>query len=199
MSKIRLNYCSLLLLAAFSLQCTQNKRSIVTNKNSNYSGDRIISFGDQKYFKSLTGGKGYGILKKQNNTYFKHFIKFKNYKIESQKNDVSVTLITEQPLNSENVKVNLITYIKNRKADSIQFYRKMAGETYGRYNCLSYFDREKNKIWQIKYFPSATNRPADIVSYSSSNISSSGIIKTDSVYYLDESLDAVMQKYNLYY
>lgn len=54
---------------------------------------------------------------------------------------------------------------------------------------------------QIKYFPLNPLRgnSIGIVSYTESSINVDGTIKSDSLHYLDESLDVEMEKYNLYY
>lgn len=79
--------------------------------------------------------------------------------------------------------------------------RNISGDEFAKYNCLSYFNTKTKKIWQIKYFPLNPLRgnATGIVSYTISSIKSAGIIETDSIYYLDESLDTAMDKYHLYY
>lgn len=109
-------------------------------------------------------------------------------------------LIKEEQLRNENnLKINLFTFKDGKKIDSIEFYRNISNIGRGLYNCLSYFDKKTNKIWQIKYFYFNEGNSVDIISYKEISISSDGTIQSDLLHYLDESLDVEMEKLNLYY
>ena len=189
-----------LLVIFFGICCKQSKNTLPHgNQISN------IFFGDSElakkyYFKTLVAGNEVFLLKKQNEKYQKVYFNFKDYSYSLSK-DITIKLIKEVLPNKKNVKINLYTYRGKDKIDSVQFYRNISGEGFGKYNCLSYFDKKTNKIWQIQYFPSNPLRDdsSGIISYSENNITFDGRIKSDSLHYLDESLDAEMEKYNLYY
>lgn len=197
------SYSALMLTILVSICCKQavdtSSKNIVHNKNY-FVGDSILA--NENYFNSLKNGKGDLVLKKQNEEYLKQYSLSENEELYiTLKNNLSIKLVKEKRTDRSIVKVNLFTYVNNKKTDSIQFYRNISGDGFGNYNCLSYFNAKTNKIWQIKYFPLNPLRgnSVGIVSYTESSISTDGTIKSDSLHYLDESLDVEMEKYNLYY
>lgn len=107
--------------------------------------------------------------------------------------------IKKQSVHEDKTKINLYTFSGNKKIDSIPFYRNIADSGRGEYNCLTYFDQKTNEIWQIRYFYLNGSKSADIVLYEKSSILHDGKIQSDSLIYLDESLDAEMEKLHLYY
>ncbi|UCA59708.1 hypothetical protein KB553_22330 [Chryseobacterium rhizoplanae] len=197
------SYFALLLVILISICCKQavdtSSKNTLYNKNY-FVGDSILS--NANYFSSLKNGKGYLVLKKQNEEYLKKYSLTESNEFDLHlKNNLSIKFIKEKQKDKNLIKVNLFTYINNKKTDSIQFYRNISGDGFGNYNCLSYFNKKTNKIWQIKYFPLNPLRgnSVGIVSYTESSISVDGTIKSDSLHYLDESLDVEMENYNLYY
>ncbi|SDI15737.1 hypothetical protein [Chryseobacterium jejuense] len=197
------SYSALMLTILVSICCKQavdtSSKNIAHNRN-HFVGDSILA--NANYFNSLKNGKGYLVLKKQNEEYLKQYSLAENNEHSLPlENNISIKLIKERQTDRNIIKVNLFTYVNNKKADSIQFYRNISGDGFGNYSCLSYFNAKTNKIWQIKYFPLNPLRgnSVGIVSYTESSISTDGTIKSDSLHYLDESLDVEMEKYNLYY
>ncbi|WP_160139942.1 hypothetical protein [Chryseobacterium sp. c4a] len=193
---------SSLLIIFVGICCKQSKNPLPgRNQISDpFFGDPILA--KNNYFETLVKGNDKLFLKKQNAKYLKEYSKFGDNELSyTSQNTISFKFVKVKLVDKENVKVNLITYLGSKKVDSIQFYRNISGNEFGTYNCLSYFDKKTNKIWQIKYFPSNPIRgnSVGIVSYKKSSITSDGTIKSDSLYYLDESLDVEMDKYNLYY
>lgn len=194
---------ALLLIILVSVCCkkTVDNSSKNAGHNKNYfSGDSIIA--SPNYFNSLKNKKGDLVLKQQNDEYLKKYtLSENNESYFPLKDNVFIKLVKEKQTDRSIIKVNLFTYVNNKKTDSIQFYRNISGDGFGNYNCLSYFNTKTNKIWQIKYFPLNPLRgnSAGIVSYTENSISADGTIKSDSLHYLDESLDVEMEKYNLYY
>lgn len=192
-----------MLIIILSIGCKQIKNtSFKTESQSHihFLGDSILA--GLNYFSSLKNGKGDLVLKKQNAEYLSKYSLTENNEFYLHlKNNLSIKLVKEKRTDRNIVKVNLFTYVNDKKTDSTQFYRNISGDGFGNYNCLSYFNAKTNKIWQIKYFPLNTLRgnSAGIVSYTESSISADGTIKSDSLHYLDESLDVEMQNYNLYY
>jgi len=151
------------------------------------------------YFKEIAFDKGFSTLEHQNFIYLKEFSNFNKIEFKSSTLDnINLKIINENSNKNKEIKVNFYTYKNGIKIDSIAFYRNISGHGYGKYNCLSYFDKNTSKIWQINYFP-FKNDQSFIVSYSESNITSEGKIKLDSLHYLDESLEVEMENYNLNY
>lgn len=193
----------LLLLIILSIACKQIKNTPLKTESQNhlyFSGDSILA--SPNYFNSLKNKKGDLVLQQQNEEYLKKYtLSENNESYFPLKDNVSIKLVKEKQTDKSIIKVNLFTYVNNKKTDSMQFYRNISGEGFGNYNCLSYFNAKTNKIWQIKYFPLNPLRgnSAGIVSYTENSISADGTIKSDSLHYLDESLDVEMEKYNLYY
>ncbi|QXU49164.1 hypothetical protein KYG33_20815 [Chryseobacterium sp. D764] len=195
------SYFALLLTILISICCKQavdtSSKNIAHNENY-FIGDSILA--SANYFNSLKNGKGYLVLKKQNEEYLKKYSLTKNNELYLPlENNISIKLIKEKLEGKNTIKVNLFTFINNKKTDSIQFYRNIPQSELGMYNCLSYFNSKTGKIWQIKYFHSDNNKGLNIISYTERNISSDGSIKSDSIQYLDESLDLKLDELNLYY
>ncbi|WP_336959506.1 hypothetical protein [Chryseobacterium contaminans] len=194
---------ALFLIILISICCKQavdtSSKNALHNKNY-FVGDSILA--KANYFNFLKNRKGDLVLKNQNEEYLKQYSLSENDELYiTLKDNVSIKLVNEKQTDRSIVKVNLFTYVNNKKTDSIQFYRNISGDGFGNYNCLSYFNKKTNKIWQIKYFPLNPLRgnSIGIVSYTESSINVDGTIKSDSLHYLDESLDVEMEKYNLYY
>ncbi|REC60666.1 hypothetical protein DRF65_19680 [Chryseobacterium pennae] len=197
------SYFALLFTILISICCKQAVES--SSKNVTYNKDYFVGdtiLASPNYFNSLKNKKGDLVLQQQNEEYLKKYtLSENNESYFPLKDNVSIKLVKEKQTDRSIIKVNLFTYVNNKKTDSIQFYRNISGEGFGNYNCLSYFNAKTNKIWQIKYFPLNPLRgnSAGIVSYTESSISPDGTIKSDSLHYLDESLDVEMEKNNLYY
>jgi len=161
--------------------------------NNVFLGDSKISLGHEKYFKNLVRTKGYIILKDQNNKYKNAYAKFdKSELINSNSKNLKFKLIKKY-LNKD-YRIVLYTYLNGKKRDSTEFYRNSNDHKLQNYTCMSYLDLKENKIWKIEYFSQG-----EIIFYGSDKINIDGSIETDSIYFLDESLDALMQNYNLYY
>ncbi|WP_394773622.1 hypothetical protein [Flavobacterium sp.] len=98
-------------------------------------------------------------------------------------------------------RIVLYTLIENEKKDSIEFYRNVDDLKYepSNYTCLSYLDLKVKNIWQLKYFSSPVDKSVGYIIYEKKKIMENGKIETDSLFYLDESLDVEMEKNKLYY
>jgi hypothetical protein len=186
----------------FSFCCKQNNKHLVDESKHGYINHFVGDFtlSKRNYFKTLTTGNTAQLLEKQNSLYLKNFFQYQSEKISSL-NAVNIKLIKENSSNKKDIKINLYTYLGNKKIDSIQFYRNISGDGFGYFNSLSYVDTKTKKIWQIRYFPINPLRgnTVGIVSYTEKSITDEGNIKTDSIHYLDESLDVEMVNYHLYY
>ncbi|MFN3022003.1 hypothetical protein ACK1KB_13650 [Chryseobacterium sp. TY3] len=195
MAKIRNLIIQFLILLFIS--CTISCKYKNNAKIKQFVGDSLIS--TKLYFTILTTKKTSQLLENQNNLYIKNFSKFKSTTI-STSTDLNIKLIKANTPNEKDLKINLYTYLKDKKVDSIQFYRNLSGGKFGHFNTLSYFNSKKNKFWQIQYFPTNPlrgNTPG-IISYTEKSITQEGLITTDSIHYLDESLQAVLDENNLY-
>lgn len=163
------------------------------NKQSynNFFGDSTIGLGKEKYFKSITKQDGSSVLEKQNNLYKSRFSSFEKSNVINAKYQ-----LVKQILKSKNdYRIILYTLLNDKKKDSIEFYRSTVDKEIPNYTCLSYLDVKNNKIWQLKYFATDT----EIILYMNNDVKKDGSIKRDSLYFLDESQDVKMDKYNLYY
>ncbi|KIC03677.1 hypothetical protein OA88_02700 [Flavobacterium sp. JRM] len=186
------------------ISCNRNKGNTIKLDNNQstilFFGDSIL--GTKNYFKNLTKEKGYTILKKQNDLYQKSYLNFENGDI-SQFNTENINFKFEkQFLNSEKkFRIVLYTFVDSKKKDSIEFYRNVDDLKYepSNYTCLSYLDLKNKKIWQMKYFSSPVDKSVGYILYKKNKVMENGKIETDSLYYLDESLDVEMEKYKLYY
>ncbi|WP_172426973.1 hypothetical protein, partial [Flavobacterium sp. ACN2] len=89
----------------------------------------------------------------------------------------------------------LYTLLNDKKKDSIEFYRSTVDKEIPNYTCLSYLDVKNNKIWQLKYFATDT----EIILYMNNDVKKDGSIKRDSLYFLDESKEAKMDTYKLFW
>jgi hypothetical protein len=202
MKNSKLYYLFSTFLIIFSGVCCKQNKSNISQTNTLtkdlFWGDSMLA--KKSYFKAITFEKEFSILEKQNKKYLREFSYFNKNNLKSTNlNNVLLKLVKENSNNIKEVKVNLYTYKNGKKTDSLDFYRNISRDDFGRYNCMSYFDQKHHKIWQIKYFPSIGKEPSNIISYSESTINSNGKIKLDSLHYIDESLDVEMDKYNLYY
>lgn len=166
-----------------------------------FSGDSILAM--KNYFEHLTDDdKGYLILKKQNESYQNHYANFINTdSLQFSSNNIQFKLEKQFLSNEKNYRIVLYTLIDNKKRDSIEFYRNVNDLRYepGSYTSLSYLDLKNKKIWQIKYFSSRVDKSVGYILYAKNKVMENGKIETDSLYYLDESLDVEMEKENLYY
>jgi len=166
-----------------------------------FSGDSILAI--KNYFEHLTDDdKGYLILKKQNESYQNHYANFINTdSLQFSSNNIQFKLEKQFLSNEKNYRIVLYTLIDNKKRDSIEFYRNVNDLRYepGSYTSLSYLDLKNKKIWQIKYFSSRVDKSVGYILYAKNKVMENGKIETDSLYYLDESLDVEMEKENLYY
>jgi len=194
--KIKYSLLTVILLTIFNICCTKKKNTVFSNQQNSYLGDSTLS--EKNYFKTLVHGDTYSILNKKNEKYKKFYSTYDENRI-SLPNDISIKIIDEKLCSKDNLKINLYTFNKNKKIDSIRFYRNISGKNYEKYNCLSFFDKKNNKIWQINYFPSDFEKSVNIISYLEMSIKPDGTIKKDSLRYLDESLEVIMQDNNLYY
>ena len=195
------SYFILLLTILISICCKQatdiSSKRVTQNKNY-FVGDSTLA--NTNYFNSIKYKKGYLVLKKQNEEYLKKYSLAENNEFNlSLENNISVKIVKEKHGDKNEVKVNLFTFINNKKADSIQFYRNIPQSELGLYNCMSYLNTKTGKIWQIKNFHSKNDKEVNIISYTEKIISSDGSIKSDSIHYLDESLDVKLDELNLYY
>lgn len=188
-------YLFISFLVLFGLSC--KKESIISShQTQNYFfGDQKIA--DKLNFKILKDKEGYIVLKNQTELYKKNYLNFKDlagYKSANIK-------FKKQFLNGgKNYRIILYTLLNNKKTDSTEFFRHTTGFKYepSNYTHVSYLDLKNNKIWQLKYFSSPAAKSAYPVSYEVSKIEN-GKIKSDHLYFLDESLDTEMDKRNLYY
>ncbi|MCU7618773.1 hypothetical protein NZ698_16380 [Chryseobacterium sp. PBS4-4] len=191
------------LIILLSFYCKQNMSPSSKAKEQNIDsilGNSILA--KENYFNLIVGKEGDIILKKQNKEYFDKYSELKDEKnFYISQNSLSIIFEKEKLTHKDNIKINLFTVVGNKKIDSVQFYRNISGNGFGMYNCMSYFNPKTNKIWQIQYFPLNPLRgnSVGIISYTESSITSDGHIRIDSLHYLDESLDAEMEKYSLYY
>ena len=173
------------------------KQDLVPNRQTQkyFIGDQKLA--DKLYFKTFKNKGGYAILKNQAELYEKNYSNFKDLPSYGSAN----IKFEKQFLNGgKNYRIVLYTLLNNKKTDSIEFFRHTAGFKYepSNYTHVSYLDLKNNKIWQLKYFSSPAAQSADPVSYEVSKIEN-GKIKPDHLYFLDESLDAEIDKRNLYY
>ena len=192
-----MNRSKFILLVILNFVFLQNIKSQATTKNNIFLGDSRISLGDEKYFKSIANTKGYLLLEKQNSLYQKNFTDFnKSDLIMSNFKNMTFKLVKQVLNKNKEYRIVLYSLLDNKKKDSIEFYRnkKNATPNYN-YVCLSYLDLKNNAIWQIKYFTPGS----DIISYKKIEIKKNGSLESDTLFYLDESLDVEMSKYNLYF
>jgi hypothetical protein len=165
-----------------------------------FVGESVI--GTDSYFDNLTEGKGYSILTKQNEFYQKNYAGFLNTDIYQLSSGNVNFKFEKQFLNSEKkYRIVLYTYFNSKKKDSIEFFRNVDDLEYepSHYTCLSYLDLKNKKIWQMKYFSSTADKSIGYILYKKNKIMENGKIETDSLFYLDESLDVEMEKNKLYY
>ncbi|MFH7015053.1 hypothetical protein [Flavobacterium sp. FlaQc-47] len=182
------------------LNTEDSLRSIYMSGKNIFSGDSILAI--KNYFDHLTENKGYLILKKQNESYQKHYANFINIDTpQSHSTQLNFKFEKQFLSNEKKYRIVLYTLIDNKKKDSIEFYRNVNDLKYepSNYTCLSYLDFKNKKIWQIKYFSSPINKSVGYILYEKNKVMANGKIEKDSLYYLDESLDVEMEKNNLYY
>lgn len=193
--------CAIIVLILLGISCKKNEvPEKITNLTDYFFGDSTMAQSD--YFKLIIGENGYNILKKQSDLYRqKYFDSEKDNLPNVKKGNLTIKLIKGNPLDKNNPRILLYTFVDNKKVDSLQFYRSSNNIRYSSdvYTCLSYFDEKTNKIWQARFFSYDKDKQWDIASYKQSTILSDGKIKNDSLYYLDESLEVEMEKHNLYY
>jgi len=186
-------------LVTILFSCKKNNGLSEKQNKEIFLGDSIIM--ENNYFQNLSEANGYSILNTQNNLYQKKYFNFKNSDV-SQLRDNIYFKIEKQFINKgKKYRVVLYTLINNIKKDSIEFYKNVKDLQYepSNYTSLSYLDLKHNEIWQIKYFFSSVDKSVGYILYAKNKILENGKIETDSLYYLDESLDIEMEKNKLYY
>ncbi len=174
----------------------QNILAQNVSKTDVFLGDSSLGLGYEKYFKSIASSKESLILDKQNSLYQKKFANLnKSELLSSNFNKVKFKLV-KQILNKNEYRIFLYSILNNIKKDSIEFYRnkKNATPNYN-YTCLSYLDLKHSAVWQIRYFTPGS----EIISYKRIDIKANGSLQSDTLYYLDESLDVKMSNYKLYF
>lgn len=166
-----------------------------------FLGDSTLE--TKNYFQSLTDSTGYALLKKQNELYLKKYLDFLNDNILQIGSDRNIKLKFEKQLfkNKNEYRIVLYSFLNDKKIDSLEFYRNAAHLEYepSNYTNLSYLNLKNGKIWQIKYFSSPVDKSVGYIFYGRKKILENGKVETDSLYYLDESLDVEMEKNKLYY
>ncbi|GAA3767894.1 hypothetical protein [Flavobacterium ginsengiterrae] len=166
-----------------------------------FLGDSILE--TKNYFQNLTDTTGYTLLKKQNELYLKNYLDFINNNIPQIGSDRNIKLKFEKQLfkNKDEYRIVLYSFLNNKKVDSLEFYRNATHLEYepSNYTNLSYLNLKNGKIWQIKYFSSPVDKSVGYIFYGRKKILESGKVETDSLCYLDESLDVEMEKNKLYY
>ncbi|WDF61612.1 hypothetical protein PQ462_09535 [Flavobacterium sp. KACC 22758] len=191
-----MNRNKIILIAILNFCFFQNILAQNVPKTDAFLGDSSLGLGYEKYFKSIASSKGNLILDKQNSLYQKKFTNLnKSDLLSSNLNKVKFKLV-KQILNKKEYRIVLYSLLNNIKRDSIEFYRskKNATPNYN-YTCLSYLDLKHNAVWQIKYF----TPDSEIISYKRIDIKVNGSLQSDTLFYLDESLDVEMSKYKLYF
>lgn len=173
-----------------------------------YKSDKEVFLGDsvlaiKNYFENLNNNTGYVILKKQNELYLKNYSNFLNNDIPQISSSTNIKLKFEKQLfkSKNEYRIVLYTFLNDKKIDSVEFYRNVTALEYepSSYTNLSYLNLKNGKIWQIKYFSSPVDKSIGYIFYGRKEILQSGKVETDSLYYLDESLDVEMEKNKLYY
>jgi hypothetical protein len=199
MIKNRLSFLIIFLVILFSLSCKQSESSFIKQNQNNFLGNQTLS--KNSYFESITESKGYIRLKDQNTLYENTYTKIKSSDVFQFQTGHIKYKFEKQLLNTkENYRVVLYTLIDNKKKDSIIFYTKENDLKYEfkGYTCMSYLNLKTNKLWQIKYLSYSHNDSVGIVSYEENSVLANGTIQSDSLHFLDESLDVEIEKNNLY-
>jgi hypothetical protein len=184
------------IIIMLGISCKKDNKNISDKNNKTYfTGDQKLA--DKSYFETLTAKEGYVILKKQNDLYEKNY---SNFKSSGSLTSAYIRFEKQFLKDKKNYRIVLYTLMNDTKTDSIEFYRNTTGFKYepSNYTHISYLDLKTNKIWQLKYFSSPADKSCNLISYQVSKIDN-GKIKPDSLFYLDESLDAELEKRNLYY
>ncbi|TDO94968.1 hypothetical protein [Flavobacterium sp. 245] len=179
-------FLATLLVISFAFTKNQKENQISTY----FLGDKLLA--KKGYFDNLTEDKGFPIIKKQNDLYEKNYSEFNDIVHDSNSN---LKFKLQKVINEKKYRIILYTILNNKKKDSIDFYENIANiRGKDDYYCLSYLDLKKNEIWQIKVFSSKANKNLSFISFAKKKVTKSGNIKTDSLYYLDESLE--LELYN---
>lgn len=186
-------------LAIILFSCKKNNGLSEKQNKDIFLGDSIIM--ENNYFQNLSEANGYSILSTQNKLYQKKYSNFKNSDISQLKDNIKFKFEKQFLNEKRKYRIVLYTFIHNTKKDSFEFYRNVNDLKYepSNYTSLSYLDLKHNKIWQIKYFSSPIDKSVGYILYAKNKILENGKIETDSLYYLDESLDVEMEKNKLYY
>lgn len=166
-----------------------------------FLGDSTLE--TKNYFENLTDSTGYVLLKKQNQLYVKNYLDFLNDDISQISSDKNIKLKFEKQFfkNKNEYRIVLYSFLNDKKVDSLEFYRNVTDLEYepSNYTNLSYLNFKNGKIWQIKYFSTPVDKSVAYILYERKKILESGKLETDSLYYLDESLDVEMGKNKLHY
>lgn len=194
------------------LKKAQTTDSLITSNDNvfdaNYELVHNIFLGDstletKNYFENLTDSTGYVLLKKQNQLYVKNYSDFLNDDISQISSDKNIKLKFEKQFfkNKNEYRIVLYSFLNDKKVDSLEFYRNVTDLEYepSNYTNLSYLNLKNGKIWQIKYFSTPVDKSVAYILYERKKILESGKLETDSLYYLDESLDVEMGKNKLHY
>ncbi|MFH6966958.1 hypothetical protein [Flavobacterium sp. FlaQc-28] len=195
--KNKLPFAIFFAIVLFGFSCKKNhsltKENDFSQKQNSeiFFGDSIIGLGEEKYFKAITKQNGSSILEKQNNLYKSRFSSFENSNLINGKYQFVKQILK----NKNDYRIILYTLLNDKKKDSIEFYRSTVDKQIPNYTCLSYLDVKNNKIWQLKYF--ATDN--EIILYMNNDVKKDGSIKRDSLYFLDESKEAKMDTYKLFW
>jgi len=186
-------------LVIILFSCKKNNRLIEKQNKDVFLGDSIIM--ENNYFQNLSEVNGYSILSMQNKLYQKKYSNFKNSDVSQLKDNINFKFEKQYVNKGDKYRIVLYTLIHNTKKDSFEFYRNVNDLKYepSNYTSLSYLDLKHSKIWQIKYFSSPVDKSVGYILYAKNKILENGKIETDSLYYLDESLDVEMEKNKLYY
>jgi hypothetical protein len=202
--KNRFLFTIFLTIVLFGFSCKKANNSFVKRNNFTSEQNNDIFLGDsiiikKKYFENLSKAKGYSILKTQNALYEKNYLNFEKNSIKT--NNIDFKFEKQLIKGGKKYRIVMYTFVANTKKDSIEFYRNVDDLKYepSNFTSLSYLDLRDKKIWQIKYFSSPVDKSVGYVLFERSKINENGKIESDSLYYLDESLDVEMEKNNLYF
>ncbi|TDO94966.1 hypothetical protein [Flavobacterium sp. 245] len=186
-------------LVIILFSCKKNNGLSEKQNKEVFLGDSIIM--ENNYFHNLNEANGYSILSTQNKLYQKKYSNFKYRNVSQLKDNIKFKFEKQFINKGKKYRIVLYTLINNIKKDSIEFYKNVKDLHHepSNYTSLSYLDLKHNEIWQIKYFSSSVDKSVGYILYAKNKILENGKIETDSLYYLDESLDVEMEKNKLYY
>ncbi len=188
----------LMIFALLTASCKEYIKYNVENPSSSFLGNKRLE--EPNFFDQVA--KNHNSLMTQCALYEENFRAFNDSNVLKLPGKNLHSKLQKQLLHSSDSRIVLFTYVNNTKVDSVEFYRnsEVYNETAGcnQYTCLSYLDLKKGEIWQAKYFHQSKFDTPAIICYLKRTIRTDGKIRTDSLNYLDESLEAEMQQYKLY-